>query len=71
MNKLPVKIVCDAGSLIHLDELRCLYLPNDFDTVCVPQQVWQEVSHHRPTTLSNPTVALQKVAISISPHSTF
>ncbi len=71
MNKPSVKVVCDAGPLIHLDELECLHLLNDFDMVLVPEQVWQEVSHHRPTALTNPNVTLQKVAVNISLHPTF
>lgn len=71
MSKASVEIVCDAGPLIHLDELDCLHLFNDFDTVFVPEQVWQEVSHHRPGALTNPNVTLQKVKVNVSIHPTF
>lgn len=47
MSESSVKVVCDAGPLIHLDELDCLPLLKDFDEVLVPEQVWQEVSNHR------------------------
>lgn len=41
-------VVCDAGPMIHLDELGCLDLLEDFSEVLVPQAVWQEVRRHRP-----------------------
>jgi hypothetical protein len=41
-------VVCDAGPLIHLDELGVLDLLEDFDTVLVPDAVWNEVQRHRP-----------------------
>jgi len=44
-------IVCDAGPLIHLDEIDCLDLLEDFDTALVPDQVWLEVMRHRPQAL--------------------
>jgi predicted nucleic acid-binding protein len=40
--------VCDAGPLIHLDELGCLQLLDEF-AVVVPQVVRREVSSHRPS----------------------
>lgn len=40
--------VCDAGPLIHLDELGCLSLLGDFSRVLVPSTVWAEVATHRP-----------------------
>lgn len=41
-------VVCDAGPLIHLDEIGCLDLLEDFDQVLVPRAVWTEVRRHRP-----------------------
>jgi predicted nucleic acid-binding protein len=41
-------VVCDAGPLIHLDELEALDLLNDFQSVLVPDAVWIEVEAHRP-----------------------
>lgn len=43
-----VVVVCDAGPLIHLDDLGCLDLLRGFQMVLVPDAVWSEVSHHRP-----------------------
>lgn len=58
-------VVCDAGPLIHLDEVGCLDLLSDFQTLYVPRQVWIEVERHRPAALAS-SLALQKVPIEIS-----
>lgn len=47
MNETAARVICDAGPLIHLDELGCIVLLDDFDEVLVSAQVWQEVIHHR------------------------
>ncbi|MFO7904169.1 MAG: hypothetical protein R6U98_16015 [Pirellulaceae bacterium] len=47
-------IACDAGPLIHLDELGCLTLLSDFARVLLPASVWQEVSRHRAGALDVP-----------------
>ncbi len=51
-------VVADAGPLIHLDELDCLWLLQDFCEVKVPEAVWREVAHHRPLALQNPNIPL-------------
>lgn len=55
-------VVCDAGPLIHLDELGCLDLLSDFSEVLVPEAVWQEVSQHRPGALTHPAIELRRVS---------
>lgn len=40
-------VVCDAGPIIHLDELECLYLMEDFEKLFVPAVVRTEVLTHR------------------------
>jgi predicted nucleic acid-binding protein len=50
--------VCDAGPLIHLDELDCLQLLNEF-TVWVPAAVRREVSYHRPAIFLQAQVQLE------------
>jgi predicted nucleic acid-binding protein len=45
-------VVCDAGPLIHLDEVGCLDLLADFSEVLVPEAVWVEVLKHRPGALA-------------------
>jgi predicted nucleic acid-binding protein len=71
MNRLVDSIVCDAGPLIHLDELGCLSLLNDFNQILVPGQVWQEVTVHRPQALTHSEISLERIDIVISPEPTF
>ena len=59
------EVVCDAGPLIHLDEIGDLDLLSDFRTVLVPAQVWEEVSRHRPPALQS-VVHLQRISVDIS-----
>jgi predicted nucleic acid-binding protein len=54
-------VICDAGPLIHLDEVGCLDLLADFSAVLVPDAVWNEVQVHRPTALIHPNVAWMRV----------
>ena len=44
-------VVCDGGPLIHLDELGCVGLLDDFGEILVPVAVWGEVEQHRPDAL--------------------
>ena len=55
-------VVCDAGPLIHLDELDCLDLLGDFPEVLVPEAVWREVLRHRPSALEKKAAVLVRVA---------
>jgi predicted nucleic acid-binding protein len=62
MNDAPtLLVVCDAGPLIHLDQLDCLDLLADFSRVVVPDVVWREVEHHRPTALDQKTIRLERI----------
>jgi len=54
-------VVCDAGPLIHLDEVGCVELLADFPQVLVPEAVWDEVAKHRPNALTQSTVHFHKV----------
>jgi predicted nucleic acid-binding protein len=63
-------VVCDAGPLIHLDEIDCLDLLSDFSKIYVPGQVWVEVERHRPRVLGS-SLALQKVAVEVSAEPQF
>lgn len=69
MNKSQVAVVCDAGPLIHLDEIACLDLLTDFQPIFVPKQVCQEVATHRPTALSK--ITLQQINVKISTEPSF
>src|SRR5262245_1759854 len=60
-------VICDAGPLIHLDELGCLDLLSGFREILVPDAVWQEVARHRPSALRRRSVQMQRVAVSGSP----
>ena len=44
-------VVCDAGPLIHLDELDCLDLLGNFGKILIPKIVWNEAIAHRPRLL--------------------
>jgi predicted nucleic acid-binding protein len=59
--ELRPAVVCDAGPLIHLDELGCLDLLADFREILVCQAVWCEVVRHRPSALRRRRVRLQRV----------
>jgi len=49
-NEQPTKAVCDAGPIIHLDELSNLQLLADFE-LWIPPAVKDEIVRHRPTVL--------------------
>ena len=51
-------VVADAGVLIHLDELGALDVLRDYDSVFVPNAVWDEVLYHRPQALQHKNVTL-------------
>jgi predicted nucleic acid-binding protein len=53
MVKTEPIVIADAGPVIHLDELGCLYLLADFGTVMIPETVWMEVQRHRPLSLAS------------------
>lgn len=57
----PPLVVCDAGPLIHLDEMESLDLLADFSRVLVPDAVWKEVEGHRPQALTRSGVPLHRV----------
>ena len=44
-------VACDAGPVIHLDELECLFLLHDFKDVFLPETVFEEVNQYRPSAL--------------------
>lgn len=53
MDKTEPVVIADAGPVIHLDELDCLYLLADFGRVIIPETVWMEVQRHRPLALAS------------------
>jgi hypothetical protein len=64
----PAVVVCDAGPLIHLEELGCLDLLRDFRDILVPDAVWNEVSRHRPSALRRRRVRLNRVHVNAKPE---
>lgn len=52
------EVVCDAGPLIHLDEVAYLDLLLDFPAIFVPEAVRQEVEIHRPQAIRQSQVPL-------------
>ena len=66
----PPLVVCDAGPLIHLDEVGALDLLADFSEVLVPDAVWREVQQHRPGALTHPGVTLRRISpqMAVSPE---
>jgi predicted nucleic acid-binding protein len=59
------KVVLDAGPIIHLDEIGCLNLLSDFDEPLVPESVWKEIEHHRPSAFQKTEVSFIKTNIGI------
>ena len=79
IESVPPLVICDAGPVIHLDELGCIDLLSSFSRVLVPVAVWQEVQRHRPNALALPCLEkisatkpeppeLEAVAVALSLH---
>lgn len=51
MIKSRTCVVCDAGPVIHLDELGCCRILIDFNRVLIPDRVHDEIEKHRPGAL--------------------
>ena len=62
----PPVVVCDAGPLIHLDELGCVELLADFPQVIVPAAVWEEIRRHRPGALAPAAVRFLQIPAPLS-----
>lgn len=54
--------ICDAGPLIHLDELGSLDLLSEAAPVIVPHAVWIEILKHRPLLFSTKSIHFKRVA---------
>ncbi|MEM7133952.1 MAG: DNA-binding protein [Chloroflexota bacterium] len=63
--------ICDAGPLIHLDELDCLDLLSDFSSILIPGQVWAEVKDYHSAALRKSSVPFQQVSVTIDTSSIF
>lgn len=51
--KSKTSVICDAGPIIHLDEIGCVHLLRDFNKIIVPQKVRKEVLRHQPEAFSD------------------
>lgn len=69
-DETPPVVVCDAGPIIHLDELSSGELLADFSRVLVPEAVWEEVTLHRANALTRVAVPFERItpAGDISPE---
>lgn len=69
IDQVTPPVVCDAGPLIHLDELGCLDLLADFARVLIPKSVRREVAAHRPSALTHPAITIVTASpIDTPPH---
>jgi predicted nucleic acid-binding protein len=71
MDRTFLDVVCDAGPLIHLDELDCLDLLDGFHSILVPDQVWREVQNHRPGALEGSPLQVERVSVALSEVGSF
>jgi len=55
-------IVCDAGPIIHLDELNCLDLLSDFQEIIIPLEVEKEINKHRSSALKSEDLVWKRTA---------
>ena len=67
----PPVVVCDAGPLIHLDELNAVDVLCDFQHILVPPAVWSEVEHHRPSAVSQTVMSLTRIESLPNPDASF
>jgi len=78
-DRLGLVVICDAGPVIHLDELGCIDLLSSFSRALIPAVVWQEVQRHRSRALALPCLEktsatkpeppeLEAVAVALSLH---
>lgn len=62
MTKSSTKVICDAGPVIHLDELNCLDLLADFKEIILPTVVEKEILEHRPSALQNQSLSINRAS---------
>lgn len=71
MDTTDTGVVCDAGPLIHLDELDALDVVRGFPHILVPPAVWSEVEHHRSSAVSQAVISLTRVESVPEPDASF
>ena len=65
MIRSPTRVICDAGPIIHLDEINCLNLLNDFKEIILPFSVEREIAVHRPSALTASSLTVKRLAESL------
>jgi predicted nucleic acid-binding protein len=60
MIKSTIRVVCDAGPIIHLDELGYLDLLSDFQEIFLSDTVWKEIGQYRPSALKRMNLSLTR-----------
>jgi predicted nucleic acid-binding protein len=65
MIRSPTRVICDAGPIIHLDEIGCLDLLRDFEEVILPLSVEKEIALIRPSALPASNLPVKRVAGSL------
>ena len=64
-------VICDAGPLIHLDELDSLDLLSGYSSILIPETVWAEVAFHRPEALVNAPAEAERMPVEVSASKDF
>jgi len=67
MIKSTTKVICDAGPIIHLDELSCLDLLSDFQEIILSGKVSEEIKRYRPSALKREGLSFTTLTQNISP----
>ena len=65
MNKSPLRIVCDAGPIIHLDELDCLHLLNDFQEILIGPTIQSEIQKNRQNIVMGVDLKFREIPLSV------
>ena len=69
MSKVSSEVICDAGPVIHLDELDALDLLSDFAVIYLPEAVWEEIAAHRPQAHKHTQTNLSRVRVELTDDS--
>jgi len=59
MIRSSTRVICDAGPIIHLDEINCLDLLHDFEEI-IPFSFEKEIVEHRPSALHRSELTLKR-----------
>jgi predicted nucleic acid-binding protein len=67
MSKKGTVVICDAGPVLHLDELGCFKLLRDFQRIIFSETVVQEIKRHRSTVLKQRIVSFDVISEPLPP----